>query len=132
MIQEPLFHEDVLDALRAIVERVPGTYKAVGVRLRPTKSADAAGRWLADCLNPLRQERVDPHDVLALLKIGREIEYHGAMQFIASECGYRADPVDPQDEHEKLQREFIEAVRESQKIVARLERLSAPALKAVG
>lgn len=130
MIQDALFHETVNDALRAIIERAGGA-KSVGLRLRPSKSADEAGRWLLDCLNPTRRERLDPEDLLHLLKIGRDVGYHGAMGFIANECGYKAEPVDPEDEHAKLQREFIESVKASQRIAARLERLATPTVKAV-
>jgi hypothetical protein len=123
MIQETLFHESIYDAMRAIVERAGGA-KAVGVKLRPSKTADEAGRWVLDCLNPSRAERFAPEDSLHLLRIGREIGYHGAMAYIAQEAGYRCDPIEPQDEQAQLQRDFIESVKASQKIASRLERLS--------
>lgn len=130
MLQDALFHESVLDALRAIVERAGGA-KAVGCRLRPSKAPDEAGRWVMDCLNPNRSERFPPEDILHLLRIGHEIGYHGAMAYIAQEAGYKCEPVEPQDEQAKLQREFIESVKATQKIAARLERLTQPPIKAV-
>jgi hypothetical protein len=124
-MQDPLFFESMNDALRAIVERVPGNgFKIVGHRLRPTKSPDAAGKWLADCLNTLRQERLDPDDVLMVLKVGREIGFHGAMQHIGGECSYRCEPIEPQDEQAALMRDYIEAVQDAKKIAAKLERLA--------
>lgn len=130
MIQEPLFHESIYDALRAIVERAGGS-KAVGSRLRPSKTPDEAGRWLLDCLNPSRAERFSPEDTLHLLRIGREVGYHGAMQYVAAEAGYCAEPVEPEDERARLQREFVEAVKASAKIAEKLERLGAPNVRAV-
>jgi hypothetical protein len=130
MMQDALFHETFLDALRAIVERAGGA-KAVGCRLRPSKSPDEAGRWALDCLNASRAERFAPDDVLFLLRIGREVGYHGAMTFIGNETGYRCEPIEPQDEQAALQREYIEAVKMQARIAARLERLSFPAVKSV-
>ena len=130
MLQEVLFHESILDALRAVVERAGGA-KAVGLKLRPSKSADEAGRWVLDCLNASRPERFAPDDVLFLLKIGRENEFHGAMQYLANECGYDVRPIEPADEHAKLQWDYIEAVKLQAKIAARLEKLALPTIKAV-
>lgn len=130
MMQDALFHETVADALRAIVERAGGA-KAIGCRLRPSKAPDEAGRWVLDCLNANRAERFGPDDVVHLLRIGHEIGFHGAMAYIAQECGYRAEPVEPQDEQAKLQREFIESVKAQAKILARMERLSPSAVRAV-
>lgn len=130
MIQESLFHESIYDALRAIVERAGGA-KNTGMRLRPSKSADEAGRWLLDCLNPSRAERLSPEDLLHLLRIGRDVGYHGAMTYLAGEAGYRAEPVEPEDERARLQREFVEAVKASAKIADKLERLAVPTVRAV-
>src|SRR6478735_7963980 len=109
MIQDALFHETFLDALRGIVERAGGA-KAVGSKLRPSKAPDEAGRWVLDCLNHSRAERFAPDDVLHLLRIGHEVGYHGAMTFIGQETGYQCHPIEPQDEQAALQREYIEAV----------------------
>jgi len=128
--QEPLFYDSILEALKGIVVHAGGN-KAVGARLRPSKAPEHAGRWLADCLNPPREERLDPDDFMALLRIGREIGFHAAMTYIANEAGYEARPIEPQDEYAHLQREYIEAVKLQAKIAARLERLSVPNVKAV-
>lgn len=122
MMQDALFHETVLDSLRAIVEHAGGA-KAVGCRLRTSKTPDEARRWLLDCLNPSRQERLDPDDLLHLLRIGREVGYHGAMAFIAQEAGYKCEPMEPQDEQAKLQREFVDGIKVLGKLADRLERL---------
>lgn len=122
-MQDALFYESILEALKGIVVHAGGN-KAVGARLRPLKAPEQAGRWLADCLNPHREERLDPDDFLALLRIGREIGFHGAMNYIAGESGYEARPVEPQDEQARLQREFIEGVKALGKLAARLDRLT--------
>lgn len=130
MVQDSLFHESIDDAFRAVIERAGGM-KAVGLRLRPTKTADAAGKWLADCLNPLRPERLDPEDVLHVLRLAREIGYHGAKHWIDCETGYApTPPIEPADEQAQLMREYIESVKRQQQITSKLERLASPLVRA--
>lgn len=131
MAEQPqLFYEGVTDALRALIQALGGT-KKVGVAMRPDKTADDAGRWILDCLNLDRREHLDPDQVLWLLREGRRIGFHAAMDYFASEAGYTASPVDPEDEVASLQREFIAAAKRQEQIVARIERLSTPPLSSV-
>ena len=128
--QPALFHESINDALRELVAALGGT-KAVGARMRPELSADHAGRWLADCLNGDRREHLTPERVVWLLIEGRKAGVHGAMAWLAGECGYSAPaPVDPEDERAKLQREYIEAARAMQHLAAQIERTAGPRLAA--
>lgn len=102
MDQPPLFVESVYDALRACVQALGGP-KQVAAGLWPAKPIEDARRLLLDCLNPERHEKLDPEQVLLLLRMAREANFHVAMSFIAQECGYRApEPLDPQDEQAKL------------------------------
>lgn len=92
-----LFHEDVYDALASCVSRLGGA-KCVGHRLWPHKAPDAAGVQLANCLNRDRAEKLDPEQVLLLLRWGREIGYHAAKHWIDQEVGYApSQPVEPED-----------------------------------
>lgn len=125
MIQEALFFESIYEAMKSIVVRAGGN-KAVGSRLRPAKTPDAAGRWLADCLNPAREERLEPEDFLALLRMGREIGHHAAMNYLATESGYQAIPIEPEDEKARLQREFVEGVKTLGQLAAKLDRIGLP------
>jgi hypothetical protein len=118
-----LFHESVTDALREVVQALGG-FKKVGAAMWPEKSADAAGRHVADCLNPDRAERFNPDQVLWLLREGRRIGCHAAANFLMRESGY-ADPtpIEPGDERARLEREFIEAAKSVQAIGDRIARL---------
>lgn len=122
--QPALFHESINDCLRELVAALGGT-KAVGARMRPEMSADHAGRWLADCLNGDRREHLSPERVLWLLIEGRKAGVHSAMAWVACECGYDApEPVEPLDERAALQREFVDATRRQEQLIARMERLA--------
>lgn len=123
MTPTPLFHETLTDALREVVQAYGGA-KKVGAAMKPQKAADDAGRWVLDCLNPERQARFDPEEVLWLLREGRKIGCHAAALFLMRESGY-ADPVpvEPEDERARLEREFIDAARSVEAIAARMMRM---------
>jgi hypothetical protein len=125
MSQSPLFSESIYDALGDVVRALGGS-KKVGSELRPEKPVDEAAKWVKDCLNPERRERFDPEHILWLLKRGREVSCHSAINFLCDETGYeRPRAIDPEDERAKLQRLYIEAVRTSKQIAERMERMSA-------
>jgi len=121
--QGALFTEDINDAIRDVVRALGGN-KEVGHRLRPEMPANEAGTWLKDCLNPARRERLNPEQVVWLLREGRKVGCHSAMHFIADEAGYlRPVPMEPKDEAAELQRQYIEAVRLQKRLADRMERV---------
>lgn len=128
--QPELIHESIEDALRDAV-RAAGGSKKIGSMLWPAKPLKEAENQVNDCINPMRRDKFSLAELLFILRAAREAGYHGAMSFIAQECGYRSEPVEPQDEQARLMRDFIEATKMQQKIAARLERLAVPAQSAV-
>ena len=123
MTQAALFHETLYDALKEVVASAGGA-KKVGEKLWPEKSADAAGRQLLDCLNDDRTAKLSPEQVLFIIRLGREVDCHSVMNYLARESGY-ADPtpIEPEDEKARLRREYIEAVKHMSKITDRMERV---------
>jgi hypothetical protein len=119
--QPKLFSDDVFDAVRTVVAALGGA-KAVGSRLRPEKPADDAAKWLAKCLHQDYPEKLDLEQAMLILKWGREANCHVAMQFIAEQCGYECQPLNPEDERQRLQREFIEAQKQLTALAARMVR----------
>lgn len=128
--QASLFYEDVNDVLRALVQALGGA-KKVGAALRGNDlGVDAAGRWVLDCLNPDRRERFTPEQVLYLLGAARKIGFHAGMHYFNVEAGYAPpQPVEPEDERARLNREAIEAIHALRGITDRLERLGVDAAK---
>jgi hypothetical protein len=115
-----LFHDSLTDALNDTVKALGG-HKVVGAALKPEKSPEAAGRWLHDCLNPNRPERLEPDQVLFILREGRKHNAHEAINYLLRESGYAdAVPIEPEDERARLQREFINAVAVVQQLGKRL------------
>lgn len=120
--QGALFHEDINSALNGLVSALGGA-KAVGTRLYPDLSPDAATRRLLDSLNPDRAQQFSPTQFLTLIRWGRESGQHGAMHFVADECGYaRPNPIEPEDARAALQRELLEAIRRVEGLMQRLDR----------
>lgn len=121
MSQGRLWYETPEDALQSLVDALGG-YKRVAADLWPALPAAEAGRRLADCLNPARAHKLELREVLWLLKRGREAGCHVAIAYINETCGYaEPEPVNPEDEHAKLQREFISAVAHLQTIQKRMD-----------
>ena len=108
--QLPLLVEDLPTAIRAVIQAMGGSKRA-GAMLRPELPADDAGRWLRDCLDDQRREKLSLEQFLLLLVEGRRVGCHVAMAYLAEQAGYAPpQPVEPADEAAELQREFIAAV----------------------
>lgn len=105
----PLFLEDVFDALRAAVQAAGGA-KVVAGNLWPHKPIDQAKRELLDALNRDNVRKLCVEEVMAILRMAREVGYHGAKHWIDSELGYQpTPPSDPKIERDRLADEFARA-----------------------
>lgn len=114
--------EDINDALRDVV-RAMGGNKRVGADMRPELSADAAGKWLANCLDLTRPEKLDANQIIYILKRGCMAGEHAAMHYIAAAAGYEpSKPVIPEDEVFLLQKEIQIASAGMADLMSRFER----------
>ena len=122
-----LFHESIEDALREVVQALGGN-KTAGAQLRPELSADDAGKWVSDCMNPDRAQFFRPAQVIWLMREGRRIGCHAAANFACRESGY-ADPtpIEPDDERARIERELTEALKQVNAMAERLLRNGARA-----
>lgn len=129
--QFALVIDDVHGALAEIVRALGGAEK-VGRQLWPEKTAAAAAQGVRDCLNPERRERFNPEQVLLLFRMARLAGFHGAMHWFSDFCGYsHPEPIEPDDEHARLMREFVQASNKLEQLGARIERMMQPAAVAV-
>lgn len=119
--QLPLFVEDITEAIRATVTALGG-YKRIGAEMRPELPADQAGRWLADCLNHDRRDKLCPDQVGWIRRRARKAGVHVLATFEARDAGYaEPQPIEPEDERAKLQREFVMAMKGMEQLARRLE-----------
>jgi hypothetical protein len=115
-----LWFDDIYGALRGFVSFAGGS-KAIGPLVFPKKGEKAAS-WLDDCLNPDRSAKLDPEELLHMLKLARERGFHALIQFIGDETNYNVTPRDPKDEAEELRRNVRDLLTEVNRKLERLER----------
>ena len=128
----PLF-SDWNDALGAVVHALGG-FKKVGVDLRPEYQTrpEAASQWLRDCLNADKRDRLNPEQVMWLLRKAGEIKFHAAKFWLDSELGYeQGQPLAPRDEMADLIQRQERMLAEFKYCAERMERLTKPALQSV-
>lgn len=119
-----LHHESIYDALRTAV-LAAGGFQKVGVLFRPEwdEKPDQAGRWLADCLNEHRNEKLSIEQVLRILRMARRVGCHVGIEQITKECGYTVpSPVEPEDELAQCYREFTAGIQQMAGLAERIER----------
>lgn len=124
MTEQPrLFYESFEEAAREVINACGGN-KAVGAVLWPAKSADAARTRLLDCLNSERSEKLAPEEIIMLARLGRERGCHAIADYMAQETGYEKPiPANPDDERERVQRQFIASAETLLQTVAHLKRI---------
>lgn len=120
--QIPLFVEDYYEAIRATVQALGG-FKPVGHDLKPDLAPDAAGRWLADCCNPEKREKLSPTELAYIRRRARAARVHILAAYEMRDAGYaEPQPVEPEDERAALMRQFVEASKGMRALVADLQR----------
>jgi len=122
-MQNELFHDDVYSAIDASIMALGG-YKKVAGWLFPNKPLTTAYSHLKNCLRDDKPEKLDPHELVLLLQKAKDAGAHDLMHFMADAGEYeRPKVMKPQDEVAQLQRQYIDAARDMQKIAERIERV---------
>ena len=118
-------HEPFSQAMRSVVRALGGTRK-VSTLLRPEKTFAEAERWLGDCLNPGRPEKLSFSQMIWLMSEGRRAGCHDAINCLCAETGYSSpQPMNPEAELVELRRQHEEAKRHSLQLAERIEKISA-------
>ena len=122
MNESPLY-DDELEAARATVKSLGGA-KKVGPIFWPEKSPENAGRYMLDCLNASRSERLTPAQVLLLMRMGREVGVHCLAEYFMAEAGYqRPVPINPDAEAAVLAHQIDSVFDRASDLLGRLERI---------
>lgn len=128
-MQLSLMHETMNDALRESVQAIGGS-KKVGAMMWPELPVDHASTKVRDCLNSERRERFNPEQVLLIMRLARQAGCHALAAYMMREAGYAdPQPVEPEDEVAKMQREFVEATRTLANLAAKIESTQARVTK---
>jgi hypothetical protein len=75
------------------------------------------------CLDGQRREKLSPEQVLLLLREARRIGFHAAMDFIACDVGYKAQPVDVEQQVQSLEETIAQGLQTLNAQMASLTRI---------
>lgn len=117
----PLY-ECMEDALKSAIYALGGS-KKVGPMIWPAKGVEAASRLLNDCLNPSRAERLDPEQLVLVLRSARDVGCYAPFQWFAGECGFDARPVTQAEEVDRVTSVVESGIKTLGIAIASLERL---------
>lgn len=129
-----LFYESYLEALKDDVKAIGGS-KAVGQKFWPElQNVEIQRGRVNDRLNPDKRDRFTDDQERYIMREAVAVRgYSAAVCFICDEVNLeRPKAKSREDEVARLQREFIDAVKNSQRLGERLERLATmPPLQAI-
>jgi hypothetical protein len=122
--QQPLWHDDIQDATRTCIA-VLGGPKRVGAMLWPETTADQAAQRLNRSLDDDRREVLHIHQYLLIWREARKQGCLAGVAYVNSECDCAPPiPTDPEDERDRVQRLFVESVKQQQALIERMEQLA--------
>lgn len=116
------FFEGVNDALKAAVLSLGG-FKKVGGIMRPELAVRDAEAWIRHCLDASRREKLDPDQVMFILREARKVGFHTAFDFIAADAGYKAKPVDLEHQVQSMEATIAAGVDLLNKQMASLQKM---------
>lgn len=118
-----MYLESMNDMLVEVVNSTGGA-KKVGCLLWPELMPDVAQRKLLDCLNPDRPAKLDPEQVLFLLRRARTRGETSPFDFLGQQLDVSFQFIQAEDKREALQIKFIAAVSEMQNMLALIQGVS--------
>jgi hypothetical protein len=101
MQHEMPFYELPEDAIKASVQSLGG-YKAVGPMLWPHKSVEQASKYLMDCLNPDRNEKLDYGELVFIFQRAKASGFNAGFEWFAHQCEYEARAITRAEEVDRL------------------------------
>lgn len=123
MDQPALFHESIYDALNDCVRALGGA-KQVGHTLWPDLQMERARTRLLDAINPERDQKLDPGQVLWVISEAAKAGCLAGVTYINRECRCAdPQPIEPEDERAALQRQFVEQSKAMQQLAQRMTRV---------
>lgn len=128
--QTDISDRTILDAIGSDILAI-GSMKKVGHILWPAMTVDSAASKLRSCLNPDQLHKLDPEEVLLIKLKAREVGSHETVDFEDQYLSKRSEWLAPEDEADRLRRDFISGVGELKTILTKIESLEvrAPELR---
>lgn len=128
MLPAESLHEALIEAVRAA-----GGSKVVAAALWPSAAArdlDGTRRKLTNSLDAERAEKLSLDELLHIMTLARQKGCHAPMEYLSSVLSYAPpQPRQPADEVDELRRQVLRVGSDLQRMLARLEALSATGAK---
>lgn len=125
MSQSQLFEDTIEDAFHQVVKAMGGPKKTAHA-LWPAKPIEEAARYLNHCLDPERAEKLSLSEIQFLLKKGRALGCHAAINKFNEDADYeQAVPHEPEQRLADLQSKFIESAAFMQTLAAEIKDVTA-------
>lgn len=121
--EEMIVHACYEDALAADVAALKGPY-IVGKKLRPDMEQAAARNWVLNCLNPNHEQNFKQSQVRMIVKLARAVGSTHYARFVSIDADMtEPQPIEPETEFAKLQRLYINSVKQQSELMERQEKL---------
>lgn len=130
MQSEMPFFECPEAALRACIEALGGA-KKVGASLFPDKTMENARDYLLACVNPDRQEKLSPSQIIFIFRAAKAAGFHAGFGWWAREAEYDIRPITHAEEVDRLTTVIEQSSKTFASAVASLERIQRTNIKAV-
>ena len=113
------FHASAEDATAAAIHKSGKAMKQIAADLWPSLKMDTAYARLRGCLNADRPEKLSADEHLLAARLCEQYDF---LHYCAVELHHsKPEPVAPEDERARLQREFVESTRALTKLAERIE-----------
>lgn len=122
MQSEMPFYECPESALRACVEALGGA-KKVGAQLFPDKTMENARDYLLACVNPDRQEKLAPSQIIYIFRAAKSAGFHAGFDWWAREAEYEIRPITKAEEVDRLTSVVEQSSKQLASAIAALERI---------
>lgn len=130
MQNEMPFYEQPEDALKAAIFAIGGT-KAVGQMLWKDKSVDQAARYLMDCINQDRPEKLAYTQIIFIFREAKAAGFHAGFEWWAAQCEYDTRPITKAEEVDRLTAVVEQASKSLSGALAALERIQKTNIRSV-
>lgn len=108
--------------MKSVIQHIGGV-KRVGPMLFPDKTVDASARYLLDCVNHDRPEKLSLSQTMMLLRLAHEAGHHTAFSWLAAQIGYDIKPITRADEVDRLTDVIDQSTKTLAAALGTLERL---------
>lgn len=102
-----------------------GGHKKLAALVWPKLSVNSAHKRLLESLNDDRPHKLAPAELLAIMRIGRDVGCHAVANYLAREAGYNdPSPKDPQREVDEIRARLADGLDFIRRNADKLERLT--------